>query len=552
MTRARPDARGATGRGASTRADAFVGTWVLVRLMLRRDRIRLPAWTVGISAFWIYITQLVPTVYGDAEDLRGIGEVFGGPMARMLVGPAYGFDELTIEVLMTGAYGLYALLLVALMNLLLIVRHTRADEERRRIDLVRASVVGRQAPLCAAFVVALVTNLVVVLALGAVSLAAPELRGNASILFVVGVGLAGSCFAGVAALAAQLTAFSRAAAGLAGGVLGAAFLVRALGDMAAPGGSWVSWLSPLAWPQQTAPFVLDRWWPLSLSVVFTIAGMLAALAISSRRDVDSGVIGVRAGRDGAPGWLRSPLALAYRLQRASLIGWTCSLVVAGAVFGAWVDQMRASFDDLPDVLIDVTGGTDDVVAGYLGLMALMMAQTVAVFGVLAIQSQRSEESGGRVEPVLATPVGRPVWLGSHVAVAAIGALAMLIATGIATGAAAGVVTGDAGLVWDVAIGHAAHAPAVWTVMALAALMYGVAPRWIGLAWALLVHALLVGVFGPLLDLPSWVNALSPFEHVARYPLEPLRWGPLVVLTSVATAIAAAALAGFRRRDLTPG
>ena len=185
-------------------------------------------------------------------------------------------------------------------------------------------------------------------------------------------------------------------------------------------------------------------------------------------------------------------------------------------------------------------------------MALMMALAIAVFGVPAIQSLRAEETGGRTEPVLAAPVGRTTWLGSHLTVAAIGVLALLTGTGFATGVSAGVATDDAGLVWDVTVGHAAYAPAVWTVLALAALLYGIAPRWIGVAWALLGHALLVGVFGPLLDLPSWINGLSPFEHVARHPLEPLQRRPLLVLTVLTAAIAAAALTTFRRRDLTLG
>jgi ABC-2 type transport system permease protein len=46
-----------------------------------------------------------------------------------------------------------------------------------------------------------------------------------------------------------------------------------------------------------------------------------------------------------------------------------------------------------------------------------------------------------------------------------------------------------------------------------------------------------------------VYNLSPFEHIARLPLEDLTWPPLLVLTAIAAGLTAAGLYGFRRRDL---
>jgi ABC-2 type transport system permease protein len=363
------------------------------------------------------------------------------------------------------------------------------------------------------------------------------------------VGATGLAFAGAAAVAAQLTSFSRAAAGLAGGALGAAFVVRALGDMASEGGSAPSWLSPLAWPQQTAPFVLDRWWPLTLSFAFAAATSVAGFTLSARRDLGASMFAVRPGPATASGWLGSPLALAVRLQRAGTTGWALALVTAGLVFGAWADAMRRSLDDLPEALLDVTGSQDDVVAGYLGLMALFMALTVGIYAVLALQALRSEETSGRGEPVLATPVSRSAWLGSYLAVASAGIVLLLALTGVATGIAAAAVTGEARHLWDVTVAHVAYAPAVLLVAGLAALLFGLAPRAIGLTWALLGYALVVGLFGPLMDLPGWAVSLSPFEHVGRLPLTTVRATPLALLTLLAAAAAAAGLAGFRRRDL---
>lgn len=225
------------------------------------------------------------------------------------------------------------------MSILLVVRHTRLEEKTGRSELVRANVVGRHAPLTAALLVALITNAILAAVIALVTVASPEMGVAGSLLFVAGVGAARLVFASLTAVTVQLTEFSRAAAGHAGGALGLAFMLRALGDMASEGGSLVSWLSPLAWSQQTAPFVLDRWWPLALSITFAAGATALGFVLSARRDVGATMFAVRSGSDRAPSWLGSPFSLAARRQRASIIGWSAALTVAGVAFGAWTDAM---------------------------------------------------------------------------------------------------------------------------------------------------------------------------------------------------------------------
>jgi ABC-2 type transport system permease protein len=92
-------------------------------------------------------------------------------------------------------------------------------------------------------------------------------------------------------------------------------------------------------------------------------------------------------------------------------------------------------------------------------------------------------------------------------------------------------------------------PAVWVTLGVAMLLYGVWPRFTGLAWAVLIGFLLLGEFGDLLDLPGWLVDLSPFSHLPALPGGSVQWLPLVVLTLVALALAAVGVAGLRRRDL---
>ena len=59
----------------------------------------------------------------------------------------------------------------------------------------------------------------------------------------------------------------------------------------------------------------------------------------------------------------------------------------------------------------------------------------------------------------------------------------------------------------------------------------------------------IGMFGQLLDLPAWVEDLSPFQHVPPYPAADLDVVPLVALVAITAGLTALGLAGLRRRDI---
>jgi ABC-2 type transport system permease protein len=84
---------------------------------------------------------------------------------------------------------------------------------------------------------------------------------------------------------------------------------------------------------------------------------------------------------------------------------------------------------------------------------------------------------------------------------------------------------------------------------VATLLFGVLPRAVPAAWALVAFGLIAGTFGPLLDLPEAVLDLSPFAAAAAMPLEDFRFTPVLALTAIAVAVAAVGFLGFRRRDL---
>lgn len=87
------------------------------------------------------------------------------------------------------------------------------------------------------------------------------------------------------------------------------------------------------------------------------------------------------------------------------------------------------------------------------------------------------------------------------------------------------------------------------VLAVTGLLFGILPQAIGATWALFGFALVLGFFGPIMNLPQWIHDLSPFQHIARIPMEELRWPALIVLTVLAAGSAAVGAYRFRERDL---
>ena len=534
----------APARGGGTLA----GTGSLVRLMLRRDRVKLPSWILGISLFWLYYTRLVPKAYPTEADLDAIVSMMGGAAGRMWTGPTYFLDNMTYETFIPAAYGGYLILVIVLMSILLVVRHTRVEEQTGRAELVRASVVGRNAPLTAALLVALIANGAVAGLIALMMIADPIFSTGGSLLFAAGCFASGLAFAGLTAAIVQVTEYSRTATSLAAGAgLGGAFLIKALGDMGHEHGTLLSWFSPMAWPQQTAPFVLDRWWPLALSLAFAVVTAALGYALAARRDVGAGLIPPRAGKARAAGWLGTPVGLAWRLERRAIMWWAIGLGLLGIAMGGFAE--RAVPGEMPEALLQVLGGAENIVAGYLAYMGVFMATIVAIYAVLAMQGLRAEETGGRGEPVLATAVSRWSWLGANVFVGAIGVTTIMAVAGAATGLGAASALGDNALIWDVTAAHLNHVPPILVVLGVAAMLFGLAPRAMGAAWAVIAYGFFVGTFGALMNLPDVVFDLSPFEHPARMPLEEFEFVPVAVLVAIAAGLAAIGLVAFRRRGV---
>ncbi len=533
----------------TARRSGLTGTRTLVRFALRRDRVRLPVWVLSAGLLTVYSVVALQEVYPDAEARQQRAALMENPAAIMLGGPGFGVRDYTIGAMVANELGLTVMVVAAIMSVLLVVRHTRAEEEAGRADLVRAGAVGRRAQLTATLVVVALADLAVAAVLAA-GLVGAGLGVGDTVNFALGTALTGMVFGAVAAVTAQVAEHTRPASGAALAALAAAAVVRGVGDVLEPGGSALSWFSPIAWAQQTRAFVDLRWWPLGLSLL--AVGLLVVLAyrLGDRRDVGAGLAPARPGRADASPRLAGPSGLAVRQQRGSLIGWAVGLVLTGATFGSLTDSVLEAVRDNPAMSDFIaSGGGGELVDQFFAVLMVYIALGAAGFAVASVLRLHAEEVPGRIELLLAGSLSRYRLFGSGLAVAVVGAAVLLLLGGLAMGLTAAVVTGDGSLVGSLTGSALAQLPGVLVLVGAAAALVGLAPRWAGLAWVPLGWAVLTGMFGALLRLPDPALWLSPLSWVPKVPAADLDVVPLLVLTVVGAGLVAAGAVGYRRRDV---
>lgn len=542
------------------RLHVLAGTGRLARQILRRDRRRMAIWAAAMTAFIAYFAVALSTVF-DETALAARAAVMRTPSGIVMGGPGYGLDDYTPLVAVANEGTTWIVLALSVMAILHVVRHTRAEEESGRAELVRAGAVGRMAPAVATLAT-LAAHLLVIAALGALATLASQ-GGDSSLVDGAGLMLGSAAsalvFGAAALVVAQVVSTARGAVGLSLAVFGAAFAVRSAGDLLALEGSALSWASPVAWAQQMRAFVDLRWWPLLLSLAATALLLVLASALAARRDLGQGLVPARPGRASAPAWLRGPVAMAWRQQRG-LLGWCClGLGLLWFATGSMLDTLGDMATDLvaetPALGALFGKDPDAFLTSFLAVILLFVALCAGAYAIVATHQQcRAEEDSGRLELTLAAPVSRTGWFGAQLAVALLGAAGLLT---VCVGAlwAGGVLVGvtDPGPA-DYALALATHLPAVLAFSAVSALLYGWAPRLAGLSWLLLAAVLVIGMFGAMFEFPEAVLGISPFHWVPTPFAEPGD-GDLARTRGLAAVVAVVlvlAVLGFRRREIRSG
>jgi ABC-2 type transport system permease protein len=362
------------------------------------------------------------------------------------------------------------------------------------------------------------------------------------------------------ALAAGSVAFALApyigrggAAGIAGFITIAGFLVT---GYSAP----VPQLAPVAnltwfgWTYNHLPLAGQFDWPsVALLAVFDVVMLAIGVEAFVRRDLGATSTIPTPSLPRIVVGLRNPFTRAIGHNLSAALAWGLGIGVFGLVIAASAQSFVGQLANSPEfmrLLAQFAPGLNfGTVGGFLQLLFVEFA--IIMIGLAAttlVAGWASEETSGRLEMVLATPVSRLRWaLGSSAGVLVdMLVVSVLIALGIAIGGAM-----SGGDVVTPILGSA-------VLFVYGATLIGIGVAVAGLFGARLAAPLTAVVvlltwflqlFGNIFDLPDFVKQLALTRHYGETMVGAWDWPGIALSVAMCVAGVGIGAWAFRRRDL---
>ena len=525
------------------------GSFRLTRFVFRRERLRILIWIAGLAGLSLFVPIVYSQILLSAGGTHGLYLAMQNPAMIAMVGPtAAGIDTYTVGAMNVHMMIVFMAMAVAVMNILMVVRHTRRDEELGRQEVIRSLPVGHMAPLNATIIMVVLVNLVLgaVIGLGLSLLGIGSIDLAGSMLYGLSLAAVGIVFAGIAAVFAQLSQTATGAVGWSMSFMIGSYLLRAVGDM---NNETLSLISPLGLVMRTDAAVNNYWWPVWILITIAIVLFVKAIWLNSMRDMGSGFIPARSGRARASRLLVRPMGLSLRLVRGTMIAWAVGLVLLGASYGS----IMGDTEQFSSIIAQVTGGSTDA-RDFVSILMRVMAVCATIPCLIIALKLRSEEKHGRMEGLLATPVSRWKIFSSYLIPSLVFSVAAPTLAVLGLWGASVTV-----MATPIPLGDMLHAvlvflPAIWFTVGLAAVLIGIWPKRTSLVWAFLTFSFLVIYMGEMLkaaftNFPTWIIQLTPFGHVSQSLIEPTNYTPLVITFAAAVVLLVIGCCTYKRRDM---
>ncbi len=516
-----------------------------LRFICRRERLMSVIWIVCISGFAALVAALYPSLFPTHAEVVQMATTMNNPAMIAMMGKIYGMDNLTQAIVMTQECLIWILITAVIMNIFLVNRHTRVDEELGRLEMFRALPVGRLtgslATIVFAFIVNVIVSLLTAIVLLVLNIEGTTVAGAFTYGFVIGA--VGFVFASITLLLAQLFTSANGVAGMSFALIGLFYILRAIGDV---NDNILSYISPIGLGLEVEAFYSNDVLPIVILLVEGLVISIIALSIGAVRDHGAGVIPVRKGKANASRFLRSPLGLAFKLSQGTMIGWGVAMFLLGASYGSVCTNINA-FVDNNEMMQKVIGltGKNTLLDSYVAMIFCMMSMMSSVPVVLTAMKIFSEEKRGRLDQIFSRAVPRIKLYGSFMLVAVIESIVMEAFLAIGLGAAS---SGELSIP-ELLKASLVYLPAIWVMAGFAVFLVGALPKLTSLIWALFGYAFLVMYMGKMLDLPEWAEKIMPFGNVPQLPVQDFTMAPLIILTLIALGFTAVGMWRYKLRDI---
>jgi putative exporter of polyketide antibiotics len=312
-------------------------------------------------------------------------------------------------------------------------------------------------------------------------------------------------------------------------------------------------VSPFYWMNAHVPLVgLFDWPGVVASALVGVVLLVIGVELFNRRD-----LGVTAGLSlpslpaGILG-VRGPISRAFGDQLTRALSWGIGMAIWGALLASLVGSFTESIGSDSQVITifgQIFPGYDFTTAGaWLQLYAELFLIAAGFAAATFVAKWASDETSGRLELVLSSPLARAKWVvaGGISALLAVLVMTVVYALGVGLGAAsASASAGDAilgsaslGLVAAAFVGIGVAVGGMWRT-SLAAEITAV----------LVVVTYLIDLLSPPLGLPDWFHQLALTAHLGQPMIGD--WDPVGIVACLALAVGGVALGawGITRRDI---
>jgi ABC-2 type transport system permease protein len=468
----------------------------------------------------------------------------------------------TLGGYLSWKYGPGMAIIVGIWSILALSSTLAAESQRGSMDFVAAAPYGKRR-VAVEKLAAHLTVLAVSMAILAIcswlvgalfaTIPADEIPPAAAIDYALGVGLIGLA-SGALAFALGPLVGRGSAAGIAGIVMAAGFLVNGY-QASVPAFQPLAWFTWFSWTAKNLPLAGQYDWASLLPVTVAIVVLLwIGVEAFARRDLGVTTTIRWPGLPAATLGVGGPTQRSFGDRLPAAIGWGIGIGLLGLMGGAGAkslaNALASGSGELTRVFHTIFPAYDLSSAGsFLELFFLGFGLIIAGFAAASlVGGWGSDESSGRLELLLTTPVARArwaVWSGAGV-IGAVAVMTAIAATGVGIGAA--MAGGDVltPILGSVVIGLYAAA-LVGVGFAVGGLLRGSLAGEV--VAGVVIVTFLIDLVAPALKLPDWVHQLALTTHLGQPMVG--RWDWVGIGLCVVIAVGGLALSGWgmARRDV---
>ncbi|MNI47994.1 hypothetical protein D3C73_1025370 [compost metagenome] len=315
-----------------------------------------------------------------------------------------------------------------------------------------------------------------------------------------------------------------------------------------------SMINPMGWTYLTYPFTETNWIPLILAVVFSVIVVIIAFALEGGRDMGTGYLPEREGRESAKKSLLSLPGLFSKLNKGVMISWLIAFFIMGAAYGSIYGDMQTFLEsnEIMSQMFTITGAS--IEEAFTGTIVMVMIGLVSILPIAIVNKLFTEEVRLHLSQLYATKVTRAqlYWTSVMLAIIA-GNVGILLASSGLGGMAISTMGDDSPMnIWDFFAAGYNFLPSVLFFTGLAALALGWAPRLGKAVYVYLGYSFALNYFGGILDLPEWFSKTAVQSWIPRMPLDPFDTTTFITITVISISLMVIGYIGYSKRDIVDG